>query len=722
MNSTIAFVSLAAISLACVARGGEHWNQFRGPSGDGVVVAKDLPVEFDEKNNVRWKTAISGEGWSSPVVWDSEVWLTTGSDEKEELRAICVNLHNGRITKNIKVFDMNERKVDPAYAFDSPHLNSPATPTPVVEEDHVFVSFGSQGIACLNRKTGDKVWERRDLRIYQPVRQGSSPVVDGDNLYLAYDGTDQQFFIALDKATGETRWKKDRNIKTDWAATLRASGITPGKTNGKPGDNKKSFATATMITAAGRRQVIASAAEAVISYDPATGKELWRVMYPGGFNVSARPVYANGLVYIFTSGLKRLLMAIKPGGVGDVTKTHVAWSTTRSTPGIPSPVIVDGLLFMVTSNGGVASCLDAVSGEEIWKKRLGGNHWASPVLAGGKLYFISKDGHVTVVEATKARAGVLARNHLQGGFIASPAIAGSNLLLRSTTHLYCVSKGFQRSDAEIRSEMKKQPPAEAGIDWDAAYEKLLKSAPAVRKKVESGNATKEQVVAWLKQKSGKGAKPATKEKEGKAAGNGVVNFYAIVIGRLRTKDIELGEFTLEVDHVSSMYANRWVKDKIGGKTVKVTGVAGQFLDNLLQIKRGATLKFRSGSYIPASNTLTFGPKFHVLERAAPFKPEDFGVPPKEFRGFHGELTGKIVDAAGYEVLLQVSGYKPASSSKAAKPGSITGRRVRIVGFYNQHAKLFPDLHEGDKIRVSVAHPDPSHDELKVTGTLQRTGK
>ena len=388
MNSAIALISVLAISLACaVSRADEHWNQFRGPNGDGVSAAKDLPVDFNETRNVRWKTAIPDSGWSSPVIWENEVWLTAGSDEKKELRALCVDLETGRITKDIKVFDMIKRKVDRAYGHDSPHLNSPATPTPVVEKDRVFVSFGSQGIACLDRKTGDKLWERRDLRIYQPVRQGSSPITDENNLYVAYDGNDQQFFVALDKQTGDTRWKVDRNVTTEWDAKMSGGS--------KPGDNNKSFATAQLIVVNGQWQLIAPAGEATISYDPETGDELWRVLYPGGFNVSARPIYENGLVYVFTSGVARYLMAIEPDGTGDVTETHVAWSLPRSSPNIPSPIIVGDLMFLVTDKGGVARCLDATSGEEIWKKRLGGDHWASPILNDGKLYFSSKQGETS---------------------------------------------------------------------------------------------------------------------------------------------------------------------------------------------------------------------------------------------------------------------------------------------------------------------------------------
>ena len=417
-----------------------NWNQFRGPNGDGISTATDLPVEFDESRLVRWKTAIQDSGWSSPVLWGNQIWLTTGSNKKKELRAICVDVKNGQITKNIKVFDMIKRTVDPAYKYDSPHLNSPATPTPVVEESCVFVSFGSQGIACLDRKTGDKLWERRDLQIYQPVRQGSSPIVDKDFLYLAYDGTDQQFFVALDKNTGKTHWKTDRDVRTDWDATLRAKGFPSGK-GGKPNDNKKSFATATIIEVSGQRQLIAPAAEATIAYEPDTGKELWRVLHPGGFNVAARPVHANGLVYVFTSGLTGYLMAIKPDGNGDVTDTHVVWSTTRSTPNIPSPVIVDDLLFMVTDKGGIARCLDAQTGEEFWKVRLGGDHWASPIYGNGKLYFSSKHGEVTVLKASRKSHNIIARNEMDASFIASPAIVDSSLILRSTTHLYCIDTG-----------------------------------------------------------------------------------------------------------------------------------------------------------------------------------------------------------------------------------------------------------------------------------------
>ena len=817
----LGFVLLMLLALQTQGAMAESpWNQFRGPEGNGVSTATSLPVEFNESKNIRWKTAIPGEGWSSPVVWGDEIWLTAGNEVDKELRALCIDSKSGKIVKDIKVFDMVPRKVDPAYVHDSPHLNSVATPTSVVEAEHIFVSFGSQGLACLNRKTGAKVWERRDLRAYQPVRQGSSPIVDEKNLYVAFDGTDQQFFVALDKKTGETRWRTERNVATDWGATLRARGLEPKKDGGgKPGDNHKAFATAHLIRVNGQRQLIAPAAEATISYNPDTGKELWRVLYPGGFNVAARPLHDHGMVYVFTSGLTGYLMGIRPDGKGDVTETHVGWSTKRGTPHIPSPVIAGDLMFLVTDKGGVVRCLEAKSGEEVWKKRLGGDHWASPILANDKLYFSSKQGDVFVLNATRETPELVAKNQMNASFIASPAVAGSSLILRSRTHLYCVQTGYTRSDKQVAADVypessvgkakpdQQKKSAQDGLaalgaklkesvvegtlnkkdalelwqsaagkktnkleakpvlvafrkelgafvkagkltktqaaelwqamvgaggktanadsketDWDAAYEQLLKKDAGVKAKVDSGQATKEDVIAWLKAQS---MPSGQKKTQGKARGKagarpGSVNFYSIVIGRLRSKDIELGEMEMDVDYVISNQSE--INNELVGARVKLVGVAGQFLDALLQIKRGETLKVRTGDYHPEKKQLGFGYKFQVLERTPPFKPEDFGVPPKEFRGFSGELVGKIVEAEGYEVLLEVNEVKPAAESKAGDANRIHGKRIRIAGFYRDHADAFADLHEGDRIRVGTRHRNPASDALEVTNLLEKVEK
>jgi len=471
LKSVIFVIFLPAVLTASE----KHWNQFRGPEGDGRSPAAGLPAKFDEASNVRWKTAIANQGWSSPVVWDNEIWVTTGSDDKQELRALCVDLNTGKIMKDIKVFDMIERRLDPAYIYDSPHLNSPATPTPVVEQENVYVSFGSQGIACLNRQSGEKIWERRDLRVYQPVRQGSSPIVDSENLYVAYDGTDEQFFVALDKKSGATRWKVSRDIDSDFESLLQEKGMR--SKGGKPGDSQKAFATAKLIEVNGKRQLIAPAGEATIAYDPETGKELWRVRHPGGFNVAARPLYAHDLVYVFTSGLTGYLMAIRADGTGDVTDSHVAWSTTRSTPHIPSPVILGDLMFLITDKGGIARCLNAKTGEELWKKRLGGDHWASPLLADDKLYFLSKTGDVRVLAATESAPESVIENELNARFFASPAVAGSSLILRSATHLYCLQEGHQRTAEQVAADVY---PAASATGGKPAWSKSNQSTKQER--------------------------------------------------------------------------------------------------------------------------------------------------------------------------------------------------------------------------------------------------
>jgi outer membrane protein assembly factor BamB len=415
---------------------GGHWNQFRGPNGDGKFLQADLPVEFGETKSVRWKTAIHDEGWSSPVVWGDQIWLTTGRADGSELFAICVDLKSGKILHDIKVFDV----ADPQTAYEG--HNTHATPTGAVEEGRIYVHFGAYGTASLDTRTGEKLWERRDLKCDHRVRPASSPILDGDLLFLVYDGVDVQFIVALDKKTGETRWRRERESGSDFAAVLRAGGITDTQkvAKEKPGDNRKSYATPTIIQHQGKKQLISPAAEVTISYAPETGEELWRVRHQGwGWNVACRPLYDHGLVY-FTTGFAKRLLAVRPSGTGDITDTHIAWSTQRGVPTISSPLIVDDLLFMVSDDGGIVSCLEAKTGREIWKERLGRgrSHWASPLYAGGKIYFFSKEGDVAVISAAR-EFQVLAHHEFDAGFIATPAVTGDAMILRSETHLYCVA-------------------------------------------------------------------------------------------------------------------------------------------------------------------------------------------------------------------------------------------------------------------------------------------
>ena len=270
----------------------------------------------------------------------------------------------------------------------------------------------------------------------------------------------------------------------------------------------------------------------------------------------------------------------------------------------------------------------------------------------------------------------------------------------------------------LKEQAGKTAKGEQSVDWNAEYEKLLAN-PTARRWIDKKGATKEEVIEFLKQqaasKSGKGkSKSRMKLKPGSRKGS--FNFYALVIGSLKSKDVELGELEIDVDYV--IHGKPEINAELIGKRVKLVGVSGRYLDALLQIKRGETIKVRTGDYNPETNVLGFGYKFHVLERTAPFQPGDFGVPPAEFRGFSGELTGKIVEAAGYEVLLEVQESVPSARNRAKDAAGIVGKRVRIAGFYNEHADAYADLRQGDRIRVSVVHRNTEGDAIDVTDKLE----
>ena len=455
-HTAIACISLALAMQpsACGQETGNdiYWNQFRGPNGDGLAVAKGLAVEFSETKNVRWATAIHDKGWSSPVVWEKQIWLTTGKEDGRELFALCVDLESGKIIHDIKVFDVEQPQLE------WPDNNSHATPTPIVEEGRVYVHFGAYGTACLDTASGKKLWERRDLKCDHRVRPASSPIIDGDLLFLTFDGVDAQFIVALDKRNGHTKWRQDRKVDSDFGAVLRAGGVKDVEAvkSEKANDNRKSYATPNIISHEGRRQLVSPAAEVTISYDPKTGEELWRVRHEGwGWNVTSRPIYAHGQVYL-TTGISKHLLAIDPSGTGDVTDSHVVWNVNRGVSHIPSPLIVGDLIYMVSDSGGIVNCLDAKTGREIWKERLGGfqNHWASPTYADGRIYFFSRNGKVSVISATK-EFQVLANNELDSGFFAGPAFAGNAMILRSQTHLYHIAMGYERTPQQVAASKSK---------------------------------------------------------------------------------------------------------------------------------------------------------------------------------------------------------------------------------------------------------------------------
>jgi outer membrane protein assembly factor BamB len=406
---------LTAALLPAAAVAGDNWPQFRGPNGAGTTDATGLAVHWSEGENVRWKTPIHGKGWSSPVARGEQVWLTTAPPDGKERYAVCVDRHTGKVLHDILVFtDEN-----PAFCH---AFNSYASPTPAIEEGRVYVHFGSAGTACLDTATGKTLWARRDLPCDHWRGPGSSPVLYGDLLFLTFDGYDRQYVAALDKKTGATVWRKDRDI--DYGTT--------------DGDAKKAYATPTVVDAAGRLQLVSPSAGAAVAYDPFTGREIWKVRH-GGMNVAQPPLSGNGLLYLCTGDGGFRLYALRPDGRGDVTQSRLAWKYARNVPSRCGPLLVGDLLFF-NSEQGVVTCLDAKNGKEVWVARLKGPFSASPLYAEGRLYFFNQDGAAYVVEAGRTWK-LLATNTLDDGFMASPAVAGKSLFLRTKTHLYCVERG-----------------------------------------------------------------------------------------------------------------------------------------------------------------------------------------------------------------------------------------------------------------------------------------
>ena len=421
-----AFASLVA--SPSLWAGGE-WPQFHGPDGQGHAEGRGLPVIWSETKNIRWKTAIHGKAWSSPVIWDGQIWLTTATPNGNELSALCVERDSGKIIRDIKIFDLP----NPPVCHD---FNSYASPTPVIEAGRLYATYGSLGTACLETSTGKVLWERRDLPCNHYRGAGSSPILFGNLLIMNFDGVDYQYVAALDKTTGRTVWKTNRSID------FKDLGV-----DGKPvseGDLRKGFATPHVATFDGRPLLISLGAKAAYGYEPETGKELWRVEERSSHSASSRPVVGHGLIFCTTGWALGELLAIRPGNPGEVidanqpaakkTKLQILWKNKRNVPRKPSLLLKDTRLFMIDDSG-IASCVDALSGKEIWRERIGGDYSASPIDGDGHIYFFSEDGKTTVLDASD-KFKVLAQNKLESGFMASPAAAGKALFLRTRTHLY----------------------------------------------------------------------------------------------------------------------------------------------------------------------------------------------------------------------------------------------------------------------------------------------
>jgi outer membrane protein assembly factor BamB len=406
-------------AAAHAAGSGENWTSYRGPTDQGYCGSADLPVRWSEGENVVWKTPISGKAWSSPVIWDDRIWLTTAPEDGTQLSAICVAKSSGKILHE----KLLRAVVAPQYCHP---FNSYASPSPVIEEGRVYVSFGAPCTACLNSSTGEVIWQRTDFVCNHFRGAGSSPLIYKHLLILHFDGSDRQYVVAMDKRTGKTVWKTDRSVDFH---DLEAGTGQPNR----EGDLRKAFSTPVIADVQGRPLLISLGSMALYGYDPLTGEERWRAEAIGSHSGACRPVLGHGLVFS-PMGAGVELWAVRPDGHGVVTDTHVAWKYKRGVPRRPSLLLVDDLLFMV-EDGGVATCVEAKTGKEVWKQRLGGDYSASPIYCGGKVYFFNQDGKATIIKASREYQ-VIAVNRLEDGFMASPAVSGRALFLRTKSALY----------------------------------------------------------------------------------------------------------------------------------------------------------------------------------------------------------------------------------------------------------------------------------------------
>lgn len=400
-----------------------NWPQFLGPYGNSVAADANPPLKWGETENVKWKTAIHGKAWSSPVIWGDQIWLSTATEDGHELSVLQVDKKTGEIALDHKLFDI----ASPQFCH---KFNSYASPTPVIEDGRVYVTFGSPGTACLDTKTGEVLWKRTDFVCNHFRSAGSSPILFGDLLIMNFDGSDFQFIVALNKHTGETVWRTERSI--DYRD------LGPDGQPEAEGDMRKAFATPHIATIHGSPVLLSVGARAIYGYDPLTGKEYFRVESRVGHSSSSRPAVIGDTVYYTTGWSKGQLWAFKVRPDLSATEDTVEWQLKRSVGNKPVPIVHGDRIFMV-DDGGIASCVDRAKGNQIWSERVGGNYSSSPLLAGGRVYFFNEEGVAKIVAADD-EFKVLGENELPDGFMASPAVDGNALILRTKTALYRIEE------------------------------------------------------------------------------------------------------------------------------------------------------------------------------------------------------------------------------------------------------------------------------------------
>ncbi len=386
----------------------DSWPEFRGPKGDGHADAAKVPLLWSASSKIRWKVPVDGKAWSSPIVEGDRVFVTTAvvKDEKLSLEARAYDLADGKEVWKRVVFEK------PAGAIHQ--KNSHASPTPIIADGRLYLHFGHDGTAALDATDGKILWTQTGLA-YSPVHgNGGSPALHADRLIFACDGEKDPFVVALNKDSGEVIWKTPRAVEV-------------GRTF--------SFSTPLLIEVNGAAEAVIPGSGAVVAYDPADGKEIWRFRYADGYSVVPRPLYHEGKIYVCSGFNRAVLFAIKADGKGDVTDTHLVWKDDKAVPKESTPIIVDDLIYL-NDDKGVLSCFVAATGEELYRERLDGQggYSASPVYAGGHLFFHNGSGITTVVKPGRTFTKV-AENSLGEPGLSSFAVVADGFIVRTEGHL-----------------------------------------------------------------------------------------------------------------------------------------------------------------------------------------------------------------------------------------------------------------------------------------------
>ena len=417
------FIAVSFLASEKVCSQDRNWTHFRGSNLNGIAETKNIPLNWDD-SNLKWKTEIHDRGYSSPVVYNNQIWVTTAKPDGKELFAVCIDFQTGEIIYDIKVFTPDE--VGRKHS-----LNSYASPTPCIEKDFVYVHYGSLGTACINSANGLIVWKRTDLKCKHVQGPASSPVIYKNLLILHFEGVDVRYIVALDKSNGKLVWRSDRPAE-------------PYETITEIG--RKAYITPLIINVKGRDMLISNGSAICIAYEPTTGKEIWRVLN-GAESTIAMPVTENGVLYWYAGYMvddddKKYteLLAVNPDGKGDITSTNILWKKRDGLSRNQSltPVIKEGLLYTINTRN-ILMCIDAATGKEIWSIHVTANYDSSPLYINGNVWFFSVKGDVLVIKAGR-KYEIVAKNKMDSGIWATPAVLRNSVLIRTEKYLYRIGE------------------------------------------------------------------------------------------------------------------------------------------------------------------------------------------------------------------------------------------------------------------------------------------